>query len=371
MDQAVRQSKRLRQEDVVQRQGEVSAEVETHAKRTRAEAENSVDEAGITKLERLCSPAEHGGAGLTKGDLNNLLEAGIHCVETIAFMQIRKLLEVKGIGEQKAQRIMLSAKQLVPLRMVSAAEMLAMRQNMVQLTTGSAKLDGLLHGGVETGQITEIFGEFRCGKTQLCHTLCVTCQLPTEQGGAESKALYIDTEGTFRPERLVSISERYGLNASDVLENVTCARAYNTEHQEKLLTEAAAVFCDCRYAVLIVDSATGLYRTDYSGRSELAERQQALNRFLRKLQRLADEHGIAVVLTNQVMSTPESTSAFMGPQVKPVGGHIMGHASQTRLSFRKGKGETRICKIYDSPNLPEAEATFAIGNGGICDAAEK
>merc|ERR1719487_1647042 len=122
---------------------------------------------------------------------------------------------------------MAAAKQLVPMRMVSAAEMLQMRKNMVKLSTGSGQLDGLLTGGVETGQITEVFGEFRCGKTQLCHTLCVTCQLPIDKGGAESKALYIDTEGTFRPERLKSIAERYELNSEDVLENVTYARAYN------------------------------------------------------------------------------------------------------------------------------------------------
>jgi len=298
-----------------------------------------------------------------------LIESGIHCVETIAFTPLRRLLDIKGIGEQKAQRIMAAAKTLVPMRMVSAAEMLAMRENMVKLKTGSAQLDALLGGGVETGQITEIFGEFRCGKTQLCHMLCVTCQLPIDDGGAESKALYIDTEGTFRPERLVSVARRYGLNHEDVLENVTYARAYNAEHQDKLLLEAAAVFCDSRYALLIVDSATGLFRTDYSGRGELAERQQALNRFLRKLQRIADEHGVAVVITNQVMASPEGgTPAYMAPQVKPVGGHIMGHASQTRLAFRKGKGDQRICKIYDSPSLPEGEAVFAIGPGGIIDA---
>mmetsp|Transcript_114160 Transcript_114160/g.223922 ORF Transcript_114160/g.223922 Transcript_114160/m.223922 type:complete len:379 (+) Transcript_114160:18-1154(+) len=333
-----------------------------------AEDQGAVDEPGITKLEMLCASVDNRGANLSKTDLNALLEHGIHCVETIAFMPLRKLTEVKGIGDQKAARIMAAARQLVPMRMVSAAEMLQMRKNMVQITTGSAQLDGLLGGGIETGQITEIFGEFRCGKTQLCHTLCVACQLPIDRGGGESKALYIDTEGTFRPERLVSIAERYGLNEEDVLENVTYARAYNAEHQEKLLVEAAGVFCESRYALLIVDSATGLFRTDYIGRGELADRQQALNRFLRKLQRIADEHGVAVVITNQVMATPDAGPSFMGPQVKPIGGHIIGHASQTRLMFRKGKGETRICKIYDSPSLPEGEAMFAISAGGIVDA---
>jgi len=374
MDQQQRQPKRRRAGAADTDGGQAETVVQANAQQQPdqqlvTDEQGAVDEPGITKLELLCAPVEHRGANLSKTDLNALLEHGVHCVETIAFMPLRKLTEIKGIGDQKAARIMAAARQLVPMRMVSAAEMLQMRRSMVQLTTGSAQLDGLLNGGIETGQITEIFGEFRCGKTQLCHTLCVACQLPIDRGGGESKALYIDTEGTFRPERLVSIAERYGLNEEDVLENVTYARAYNAEHQEKLLVEAAAVFCESRYALLIVDSATGLFRTDYSGRGELADRQQALNRFLRKLQRIADEHGVAVVITNQVMATPDAgPAAFMGPQVKPIGGHIVGHASQTRLFFRKGKGQTRICKIYDSPSLPEGEAMFAIGPGGIVDA---
>lgn len=371
----VRQNKRARREAVLEDSAVVevapAAPVAASAEQV-VEADVPDDEPGITKLERLCATVEQKGAGLSKTDLNALLDHGIHCVETIAFMPQRKLCEVKGIGEQKAARIYAAAKQLVPMRMVSAAEMLQLRRNMVQITTGSAKLDRLLKGGVETGQITEVFGEFRCGKTQLCHTLCVACQLPISKGGGESKALYIDTEGTFRPERLADIARRYGLNEEDVLENVTYARAYNAEHQDRLLAEAASVFCESRYAVLIVDSATGLFRTDYSGRGELAERQQALNRYLRKLQRIADEHGVAVVITNQVMASPESgPAAYMGPQVKPIGGHIIGHASQTRLYFRKGKGETRICKVYDSPSLPEGEAMFAIDAGGIVDAPDR
>lgn len=369
-EQALRQPKRARRQAAAEQAAEaVLPAPETEQTQQVSEADAAaVDEPGITRLEMLCAPADQRGAGLTKTDLNALLEHGIHCVETIAFMPLRKLLEVKGIGEAKANRIAAAAKQLIPMRMVSATEMLQMRRNMVQLSTGSAQLDALLQGGIETGQITEIFGESRCGKTQLCHSLCVSCQLPVDRGGGESKALYVDTEGTFRPERLVSIAERYGLNSEDVLENVTYARAYNAEHQAKLLTEAAGVFCESRYALLIVDSATGLFRTDYTARGELADRQQALNRFLRTLQRIADEHGVAVVITNQVMSSPDSAPSFMGPQVKPVGGHIIGHASQTRLAFRKGKGTTRVCKIYDSPNLPEGEAQFAIGPGGIMDA---
>lgn len=157
------------------------------------------------------------------------------------------------------------------------------------MSTGSTELDKLLGGGIETGSITEMFGEFRTGKTQLCHTLAVTCQLPTNRGGGEGKCLYIDTEGTFRPERLLATAERFGLNGEEVLDNVAYARAYNSDHQTQLLIQASAMMSETRYSLLIVDSATALYRTDFSGRGELSARQMHLAKFLRMLLRLADE----------------------------------------------------------------------------------
>lgn len=253
----------------------------------------------------------------------------------------------------------------------SATEIHQFRANMVYITTGSSELDRLLGGGIETGSITEIFGEFRTGKSQLCHTLAVNCQLPIDMGGGEGKCLYIDTESTFRPERLIAVAERYKIAGDSVLENVAVARAYNTDHQTNLLIEASAMMIESRYSLLIIDSATALYRTDYNGRGELSARQIHLGRFLRMLLRLADEHGIAVVITNQVVAQVDgAASMFGGDQKKPIGGHILAHSSTTRLYLRKGRGETRICKIYDSPCLPESEAMFAINADGIGDAKE-
>jgi len=195
-------------------------------------------------------------------------------------------------------------------------------------------------------------------------------KLPIDMGGGEGKALYIDTEGTFRPERLLAIAERYGLNGSDVLDNVAYARAYNTDHQTQLLLQASAMMTETRYALIIVDSATALYRTDYSGRGELSERQMHMARFLRTLHRIADEFGVAVVITNQVVAQVDGASMFQQDPKKPIGGNIMAHASTTRLYFRKGRGDSRVCKIYDSPSLPESEAIFAIGTEGIIDSKE-
>ena len=253
---------------------------------------------------------------------------------------------------------------------VTASEYRIKREDVVRISTGSSELDGILGGGLEAGSITELFGEFRTGKTQICHTMAVTCQLPIEQGGGEGKCMYIDTEGTFRPERLVATAERFGLDSEQVLDNVAYARAYNSDHQSSLLIQASAMMSESKYALLIVDSATALYRTDYSGRGELSARQMHLARFLRMLLRLADEFSVAVVITNQVVAQVDASAMFNADPKKPIGGNIIAHASTTRLYLRKGRGETRICKIYDSPCLPEAEAVFSNNADGIGDAKD-
>jgi len=221
----------------------------------------------------------------------------------------RALLTVKGISEAKADKIIaegmfgqsndifeyykltsfLPASKHVPMGFTTATEMHQRRSELISITTGSKQLDTLLAGGIETGSITEIFGEFRTGKSQLCHTLAVTCQLPFDMGGGEGKCLYIDTEGTFRPVRCLAVAARYGLNGEEVLDNVAYARAYNSDHQLDLLNKAAAMMTETRFSLLIIDSATSLYRTDFSGRGELSARQMHLAKFMRMLQRLADE----------------------------------------------------------------------------------
>lgn len=307
--------------------------------------------------------------GIATNDIQKLNNAGYFTVESIAHATVRKLSEVKGISETKVQKIKAIVKTMVPMDFKSAADALVDRKSLVSLSTGAVELDKLLEGGIETGSITEVFGEFRTGKTQLAHTLCVTCQMAVTEGGAEGKAIYIDTEGTFRPQRLQAIAERFGLDPNVALENVAYARAQNSEHQMELLTLAAAIMSQDRYALLVVDSATALYRTDYTGRGELSERQMQMGQFLRQLTRLAEEFGVAVFITNQVVANPDGMS-FAKDATKPIGGNIIAHASTTRLRLRKGRGENRICTVYDSPTLAENDAQFAVGASGICDATE-
>jgi len=309
---------------------------------------------------------ELGQHGVNSSDIQKLHDAGFCTVQAVAHATVRKLCDVKGISEQKAAKLKDVAYKICPMGFSTALEALKNREEIIYLGTGSSELNKLLEGGIETGSLTEIFGEFRTGKTQLCHTLCVTCQLPVDQGGGEGKAMYIDTEGSFRPERLVKIAERFGLQGDQVLDNVACARAHNSEQQMDLLKMASAMMSEDRYALLVVDSATALFRTDYCGRGELSERQMQLAQFLRQLTRMAEEFGVAVVLTNQVVADPGGMS-FAKDSTKPIGGNIIAHASTTRLRLRKGRGENRICSVFDSPSLPESECQFSLGANGVDD----
>ncbi|EPR78654.1 DNA repair protein RAD51 [Spraguea lophii 42_110] len=309
--------------------------------------------------------------GISASDISKLVDAGFSTVESLAYTPKKHIMDIKGFSEIKADKILKEASKLIPMGFTSATLYHQKRSETVYITTGSTELDRLLNGGIESGSITEIFGEFRTGKTQLCHTIAVTSQLDPESGGASGKCLYIDTEGTFRPERCIAIAERFGLDPTTVLDNISYARAYNSDHQSQLLVQAAAMMSESNYGLLIVDSAMALYRTDFSGRGELGARQLHLARFLRMLLRLADEFGVAVVITNQVVASVDGAAAmFNADPKKPIGGNIMAHASTTRLYLRKGRGENRICKIYDSPCLPESEAMFALTEGGIADPNE-
>ncbi|ETO11417.1 DNA repair protein RAD51 [Reticulomyxa filosa] len=290
-------------------------------------------------------------------DIKKLREQGFYTVESVAFAPKKQLMDIKGIGDGKVAKLQEAACKIAgKMQFVKAIDYFERRSDIVKLSTGSSNLNELLGGGVETGSITEIFGEFGTGKTQICHTLCVTCQTPASVGGGEGCALYIDTEGTFRPERIAQICDRFGLDASDTLNNISFARAYNSDHQMKLLSEAAQLMSESRYALVVVDSATALFRSEYIGRGELSVRQQMLGKFMRELLRLCDVFGVAAVITNQVVSTPDALS--FKASLKPIGGNIIAHASTTRIFLRKGQKNARVAKIYDSPNLPEIHIDF-------------
>jgi len=247
---------------------------------------------------------------------------------------------------------------------ITAKEFMEKRRGVLRISTGVRGLDDLLLGGVETQAITEFIGEFGAGKTQLCHQLAVMVQLPVEQGGLEAKALYIDAEGTFRPERIIQIAKYRQQNPEQTLENIIYARAYNSDHQMLLVREAFRIIKEENIRLLIVDSFIGHFRSEYLGRENLATRQQKLNTHIHDLYRLAFSANIAVIITNQVMSSP---NVFFGNPQRPTGGNIVAHASTYRLWIRKGREGKRIIKILDSPYHPQSEIAVVIREEGITD----
>ncbi|WJX62209.1 Meiotic recombination protein dmc1 [Trifolium repens] len=293
--------------------------------------------------------------GINAGDVKKLQDAGIFTCNGLMMHTKKNLTGIKGLSEAKVDKICEAAEKLVNSGYITGSDALLKRKSVVRITTGSQALDELLGGGIETLSITEAFGEFRSGKTQLAHTLCVSTQLPTNMRGGNGKVAYIDTEGTFRPDRIVPIAERFGMDPGAVLDNIIYARAYTYEHQYNLLLGLAAKMAEEPFRLLIVDSVIALFQVDFTGRGELAERQQKLAQMLSRLIKIAEEFNVAVYMTNQVIADPGGGMFITDPK-KPAGGHVLAHAATIRLMFRKGKGEQRVCKVFDAPNLPEAEA---------------
>lgn len=309
--------------------------------------------------------------GINAADIKKLKEAGLNSAMSVIYTTKKDLINVKGLSEQKVEKILEAARKITDAGFVTGVQFLKNKHaSRFHLSTGSSNVDKLLGGGIESSSITEIFGEFRCGKTQICHSLSVIAQMPKEFGGANGKVCYIDTESTFRPDRVEQIAQAYGLAPEQVLNNILYARCFNVDHMMQLLLALTAKMAEERFALLVVDSIMAPFRVDFSGRGELAERQQVLGKLMNRLQKISEEFNVAVVLTNQVMSDPAGGMTFTANMPKPIGGHIMAHFSTTRLSLRKGRAEQRIMKIYDSPCLPEGDAIYEICTKGIQDAKD-
>lgn len=293
-----------------------------------------------------------------------LREVGYTDMMAIAVTSPGELASIAEIGEGQAQKIINSVRKMLDIGFETADKVLERKIAAAKITTGSKNLDKLLGGGIETQAITEVYGQFASGKSQLGFTLCVNVQLPRESGGLGKGVLFVDTENTFSPTRIVQIAKHNKLDPEKVLKNIHVARAYNSEHQMLLVEKANELIEENKIGLIIVDSLTSHFRSDFVGRGELAPRQQKLNKHLHMLQKLADAHNVAVYVTNQVMARPD---ILFGDPTAPVGGHVLAHQATYRLYFRKGKEGTRIAKLMDAANLPEGECVFKITENGLID----
>ena len=318
-------------------------------------------------------PMEEEGPELTVEDLpgvgpataEKLREAGFEELLALAVMSPADLAEEAELGEAVAAKIIAGAKKMANIGgFVSGDALLERRKEVRKLSSKVQSIDDLLGGGFETQALVEVYGEFGSGKTQIGHQLAVNCTLPEEEGGLDGDVFYIDTEDTFRPERISQMARGHGLEPDYVLSRIHVARAYNSAHQMLLTDEIKRMSNGLNVKMIIVDSLTSHFRAEFIGRGMLARRQQKLNSHLKDLKQLADINNALVLVTNQVHSKPD---ALWGDPTKPIGGHILAHASTFRLYLRKAKGGRRIARLVDSPNLPDGECIYQVTQDGLRD----
>lgn len=300
--------------------------------------------------------------GVGPATIEKLESVGYNDLMSVAVATPGEIIDATGLTQAATKKIIAVARSTLDMGFESGEDVLKKREQVIKISTGSKNFDTLVGGGFESGALTECFGEFGSGKTQIGHVLAVNCQ----KQFPGSIVVYIDTENTFRPERIEQLSNHVGLDPADVLKNIRVARAYNSDHQMLLAEKVEDLIKKQGLDVklIIVDSLTAHFRAEYIGRGTLAERQQKLNRHMRDLSKIAQTHNICVYITNQVMSRPD---VFFGDPTQPIGGHIVGHASTFRIYLRKGKKGSRVAKLIDSPSMPEGECSFYVETTGLKD----
>lgn len=302
--------------------------------------------------------------GIGEATAERLRKAGYTSMDQIAAAMPHELAEAGDFGVEAAKKAIAVAQEAVETGYETADTILERRKEVKRIPTGSKNFDDLIGGGVETQAITECFGKFSSGKSQMGFQLAVNAQKALSSNGNPARVLFIDTESTFRPERIAQLAEAQGLDPKEVLRNILVAKAENSDHQLILVEKAGNVIEKENIKLIIVDSLTSHFRADYVGRGALGERQQKLNKHIHTLQRYADRYNIAIYVTNQVMDNP---GILFGDPTMPIGGHILAHAATYRLYLRKSKEEKRIARLVDSPSMPEGETVFRVTKDGITD----
>lgn len=304
--------------------------------------------------------------GVGAATAEKLREAGFDTMLSIAAASPGELTEIAGLTEATARKIINTARSKMDMGFETGEQLLEKRKKVLKISTGSNALNALFGGGIETGAITECYGAFGSGKTSLAHQLAVNVQLPKEKGGAGGIAVYIDTESTLRPEFIKQIAEKQGLDSIKILKNFRGIRAFNSDHQVLLVQKIEELITKENLPVklVIIDSMMSHLRSDFSGRGQLADRQQKLNKHLHELIKLAQNYDLAVYITNQVMAKPDT---FFGDPTEAVGGHVLHHASTYRCYLRRGKKGTRVAKLVDAPAMPEGECIFIVTDSGVRD----
>lgn len=315
--------------------------------------EQGGDDGGLEELD-----------GIGPSTAEKLRRAGISSVRELAALSARELLMRSELGEGKAEEATRGARESTLTKVFTAKEYLEKRSKMQKLTSGSSNLDALLGGGLEPG-ITELIGAYGSGKTQICFQLCLTVQLTKNRGGLDGSAFYLDTEDTLKPERLVEVARGLGIEDEKCLDHIFGYRAINSDHQFEGLSVASEYVRTKGVRLLVVDSLTAHFRSEYPGRENLVARQQRLNMLMHELQRMALLYDLIVVVTNQILDVPEVIPGVK--PMRPVGGNVVAHGSTFRLWLEKSKGRTRVT-VIDSPKHARSSTYVRLTEKGVEDA---
>jgi len=324
---------------------------------------NTTKNANTTKNTKDISIMDLPGVGAATAE--KLINGGFDNLMRIAVSSPGELVNVAGVTEMIARKIIKASRDGLNMGFESGVELLRKRKEVVKISTGSKAFDALIGGGIETGAITECYGAYGSGKTSLAHQLVINAQLPVGQGGAGGGVVWIDTEGTIRPEYIKQLAEARNLDPMKILENFRGVRSFNSDHQMLLVEKVEELIKQgFPLKLIIVDSLMSHYRSEFVGRGTLADRQQRLNKHMHALLKLATNYSLAVYVTNQVMARPDT---FFGDPTEAIGGHIVAHTSTVRVYLRRGKKGTRVAKLVDAPALPDGEVVFQITDEGIKD----
>ncbi|TFF97001.1 MAG: DNA repair and recombination protein RadA, partial [Promethearchaeota archaeon] len=307
--------------------------------------------------------------GITSRHIKILEENGVSTAEMLAMSSILAIEDMKGIGEKTAKKLIWNARDA--LNMTEFTPVNEMYENTEYFTTGSKELDRILGGGFQTGKITEVFGPFKSGKTNLAHTISVTALLPKSKGGLSGAAAYIDTENTFSKSKITRIARRFHIDPKIALNKIYHARIFSSDHQDQMILKAESLCKERNVRLVIVDSLMALLRAEYVGIGMLAKRQGVLNNMIHALSRIAETYNSAILLTNQVAT--KMMGMFSGDDA--IGGNIVAHGCHFRVAFKtKGFSANSSLKrravIVDAADLPPEECEFFITNAGVADTEE-
>lgn len=306
--------------------------------------------------------------GVGEATAEKIFDGGYYSIMDVAVASVGSFTESTAITDATAIKIISGARKMVDLGdSRTALEMLEEDKNIPKLSTGVKELDMAMQGGLTPGLITQIYAEGGLGKTQWAKTIATIATRPVEEGGLDTDVLYIDTEGTFRPNRVKQIAEARGFDVGKTLSRIHTWTARTTAEQILLVQDEikkkSAELGGCK--LVIIDSLMTRFRGEFTGRGKLGERQNLINKHMFDLLSFARANNAVILVTVPVSANPD---AFFGNMAMPTGGNIVKHNSAYVLNIRRAKQGKVVLRVEKAPDLPMTEVLGQVKDSGMSDA---